>query len=102
MFLDVEADPMLFGYGTEAVLWMTVAPAQLSTVADALTEHPEIAYAAAVTGPTNLFAFVVCSTTDALYDYLAERIGALPGITRIETVPLTTTVKRAGTVLPRR
>lgn len=102
VFFDVEADPMLFGYGTEAVLWMTVAPAQLSTVADALTEHPEIAYAAAVTGPTNLFAFVVCSTTDALYDYLAERIGALPGITRIETVPLTTTVKRAGTVLPRR
>jgi DNA-binding Lrp family transcriptional regulator len=102
VFFDVEADPMLFGYATEAVLWMTVAPAQLSTVADALTEHPEIAYAAAVTGPTNLFAFVVCSTTDALYDYLADRIGELPGITHIETVPLTTTVKRAGTVLPRR
>lgn len=102
MYFDVEADPMLFGYATEAVLWMTVAPAQLSTVADALTEHPEIAYAAAVTGPTNLFGFVVCSSTDALYDYLADRIGALPGITRIETVPLTTTVKRAGTLLPRR
>jgi len=34
--------------------------------------------------------------------YLATRIGTLPGITHIETAPLTTTVKRSGTVLPRR
>jgi len=64
--------------------------------------HPEIAFAAAVTGPTNLFAFVLCADADALYDYLATRIGTLAGITHIETAPLTTTVKRAGTVLPRR
>ncbi|RZU20620.1 DNA-binding Lrp family transcriptional regulator [Kribbella rubisoli] len=102
MYLDVEADPMLFGYATEAILWMSVAPSALTTVADALTQHPEIAYAAAVTGPTNLFGFVVCADPDALYDYLSERIGTLPGITHIETVPLTTTVKRAGTLLPRR
>ncbi|MFC6157963.1 Lrp/AsnC family transcriptional regulator [Kribbella jiaozuonensis] len=102
MYLDVEADPMLFGYATEAILWMSVAPSALTTVADALTQHPEIAYAAAVTGATNLFGFVVCADPDALYDYLSERIGTLPGITHIETVPLTTTVKRAGTLLPRR
>ncbi|WP_432884847.1 Lrp/AsnC family transcriptional regulator [Kribbella sp. CA-245084] len=102
MYLDVEADPMLFGYATEAILWMSVAPSALTTVADALTQHPEIAYAAAVTGRTNLFGFVVCADPDALYDYLSERIGTLPGITHIETVPLTTTVKRAGTLLPRR
>ncbi|TDW18176.1 Lrp/AsnC family transcriptional regulator [Kribbella kalugense] len=102
MYFDVEADPMMFGYATEAILWMSVAPSALSTVADALTRHPEIAYAAAVTGATNLFGFVVCPDPDALYDYLADRIGTLPGITHIETVPLTTTVKRAGTLLPRR
>lgn len=102
MYLDVETDPMLFGYSTEAILWMSVVPSALTTVADALTQHPEVAYAAAVTGATNLFGFVVCADPDALYDYLADRIGTLPGITHIETVPLTTTVKRAGTLLPRR
>lgn len=102
LYFDVEADPLLFGYTTEAVLWMTVVPSELTTVADALAHHPEIAFAAAVTGPTNLFAFVLCADADALYDYLATRIGTLAGITHIETAPLTTTVKRAGTVLPRR
>lgn len=87
---------------TEAVLWMTVVPAELTSVADALADHPEVAFAAAVTGPTNLFAFVFCPDADALYDYLATRIGALAGITHIETAPLTTTLKRSGTVLPRR
>ncbi|MEV5960714.1 AsnC family transcriptional regulator [Kribbella sp. NPDC051952] len=102
LYFDVEADPLLFGYTTQAALWMTVVPSELSTVADALAHHPEIAFATAVTGPTNLFAFVLCTDADALYDYLATRIGTLPGITHIETAPLTTTLKRSGTVLPRR
>ena len=74
---------------TEAVLWMTVVPAELTSVADALAHHPEV-------------AFVLCPDADALYDYLATRIGALAGITHIETAPLTTTLKRSGTLLPRR
>ncbi|MGY4771391.1 Lrp/AsnC family transcriptional regulator [Kribbella sp. CWNU-51] len=102
LYFDVEADPLLFGYTTEAVLWMTVVPSELTSVADALAHHPEVAFAAAVTGPTNLFAFVLCPDADALYDYLATRIGALAGITHIETAPLTATLKRSGTVLPRR
>lgn len=102
LYFDVEADPLLFGYTTEAVLWMTVVPSELTTVADALAHHPEVAFAAAVTGPTNLFAFALCPDADALYDYLATRIGTLAGITHIETAPVTTTLKRSGTVLPRR
>lgn len=102
LYFDVEADPQLFGYATEAVLWMTVAPSELTTVADALAHHPEIAFASAVTGPTNLFAFVLCRDADALYDYLATRIGALPGVSHVDTAPVTTTLKRSGTVLPRR
>jgi DNA-binding Lrp family transcriptional regulator len=99
LYFDIETDPALLGYTMEAALWLTVAPAELNTVADALSRHPEIAFATAVTGPTNMFAFVVCRDADALYDYLATRVGALPGVLRVETAPLIRSAKRSGTLL---
>nr|CEL15298.1 Transcriptional regulator, AsnC family [Kibdelosporangium sp. MJ126-NF4] len=99
LYFDIEADPPLFGYTIEVGLWMTVAPAQLNTVAAALAQHPEIAFAAAVTGPTTMFAFVICRDADAFYDYLADRIGVLPGVLQVETAPTTRRVKRSGALL---
>jgi DNA-binding Lrp family transcriptional regulator len=99
LYFDIETDPVLLGYTTEAALWLTVAPAELSTVADALARHREIAFAAAVTGPTNMFAFVVCRDADALYDYLATQLGALPGVLQVETAPLVRSAKRSGALL---
>jgi DNA-binding Lrp family transcriptional regulator len=101
LYFDIETDPLLFGYTTEAALWLTVAPTELNTVADALATHQEIAFAAAITGPTNMFAFVVCRDADALYDYLATQIGALPGVLQIETAPIMRSAKRSGTLLIR-
>ena len=99
LYFDIETDPVLLGYTTEAALWLTVAPAELNTVADALARHREVAFASAVTGPTNMFAFVVCRDADALYDYLATRIGALPGVLQVETAPLVRSAKRSGALL---
>ena len=99
LYFDIETDPLLLGYSTEAALWLTVAPAELSAVADALARHREIAFAAAVTGPNNMFAFVVCRDADALYDYLATQIGALPGVLQVETAPIMRSAKRAGSLL---
>ncbi|MBN6058447.1 AsnC family transcriptional regulator [Nonomuraea sp. RK-328] len=95
----VEADPSLFGHTAEAMLWLTIAPAALTTVTQALSTHPEIGFAAATTGPANVVAFVVCRDADALYDYLATRIGALDGVLQAETAPVVRRVKGAGTLL---
>ncbi len=62
----------------------------------ALAGHPEIAFAAATTGPTNLCASVVCANQRELYRYLTTRVAALPAITHIETAPVIKTVKRAA------
>ncbi|GAB3886731.1 Lrp/AsnC family transcriptional regulator [Kibdelosporangium lantanae] len=99
LYFDVDIDPVLLGYHEEAVLWLTAAPAELTNIADALASHDEVAYASATTGPANLAGFLVCRDGDALYDYLAERVGALPGVTHVETAPITRHVKRAGALL---
>ncbi len=103
LYFDVEIDPALYGYPYEAMLWLTVAPGELGTVAEALAGHPEVAFAAAVTGPSNMMAIVIVRDGDALYDYLATRVGALPGVRGAETTLVTRHVKRGGAlVTPRR
>ncbi|GHG32114.1 MULTISPECIES: Lrp/AsnC family transcriptional regulator [Amycolatopsis] len=99
LYLDIDVDGTLFGVGPRTMLWLSVAPAHLEEVGTALAGHPEIAFAAATTGPTNLYASVVCADQQELYRYLTTRVAALPAITHIETAPVIKTVKRAATRL---
>nr|WP_319949642.1 Lrp/AsnC ligand binding domain-containing protein [Streptomyces halobius] len=80
------------------MLWLSVPPCALVSVAEALADHPEVAFAAATTGPTNLVATVVCHDVRALYAYLTTQVGALRAVRATETVPLLRSVKRVGTV----
>ncbi len=96
LYFDVDIDPALFGYDCQAIVWLTVRPAELNAVAQTLAGHPEIAFAAATTGSTNILAFVVVRDLDGLYDYLADRIGGLPGVLQVDTSPMGKQVKYAG------
>lgn len=96
LYLDIDVDGTMFGVGPRTLLWLSVAPAHLEETGAALAQHPEIAFAAATTGPTNLFASVVCAGQRELYGYLTTRVAALPAITHIESAPVIRTVKRAA------
>jgi DNA-binding Lrp family transcriptional regulator len=98
LYFDLDVDPVALGYEMNCVLWISVEPAHLATVGAALAEHPEVPFAVATTGPTNLMASVVTTDTAALYTYLTDRIGVLPGIREVRTAPIIRTVKRAGAV----
>lgn len=99
LYFDVDIAPALFGYHCQAVVWLTVRPSQLNTVAQTLAEHAEIAFATATTGASNIVAFVVVRDLDGLYDYLAERIGGLPGVLQVDTSPMGKQVKYAGRIV---
>lgn len=96
LYWDIDVDGRLFGVGPRTLLWLSVAPAHLAVVGAALAEHPEIAFAAATTGPSNLCASIVCADQRSLYSYLTTRVADLPAITHIETAPVIRTVKRAA------
>lgn len=97
---SVDFDPRLLGYHMTTQLWLNVAPAHLRTVGETLATHPEIAFAAAVTGPSNLVASGVFRTPADLYDYVDRSIGPLPGIQSMETAPTLREVKRLVPALP--
>ncbi|MER6792806.1 Lrp/AsnC family transcriptional regulator [Amycolatopsis mediterranei] len=98
LYFDVEVDAALLGYPLTATLWLTVAPSALESAGRALAGHPQVAFAAATTGPANLVANVGCRDDAALYAYLADDLGGLPGVRQVETAPMIRTLKRFGTV----
>ncbi|MFI0452809.1 AsnC family transcriptional regulator [Actinomadura sp. 6N118] len=94
-----EFDLPYVGLHTAARLWINVPPAELAATGAALAEHPEVVFAAATTGPTNLAAQVVCRDSGALYRYLTGRVAALKAIGHVETSPIIQNVKRVGSLL---
>ncbi|MFF8914772.1 Lrp/AsnC family transcriptional regulator [Streptomyces sp. NPDC015032] len=98
LFFVLDVDERTLGNPAGTALWMSVRPARLAATGAALALHSEVAYAAATTGRTNLLATVLCQDDEHLYDYLADRIGTLPGIDTVETAPIVRTLKRTGSV----
>jgi DNA-binding Lrp family transcriptional regulator len=96
LYFDVDVNPAALGFGCEAVVWLSVPPAHLAEVGEAMAAHPEAAAVLATTGPTNLFAAVVCRDLPALYDYINVRLGALPAIQHLEVNPVIRGLKGAG------
>ncbi|WP_030791913.1 Lrp/AsnC family transcriptional regulator [Streptomyces sp. NRRL S-920] len=88
LYIDTEYDTARFGFGTAAMLWVTVAPGALDEVGRAMAGHPEIAHASAVTGSANLMATVITRDTAELYTYLSGTLGPLDGVRHIESAPL--------------
>ena len=97
--LATELDLALLDCHAEALLWLTVSPGALEATGEALSRHPRVRFAAATTGPANLLLAVAVTDLSALYAFLTETLGALAGITAVETTPILATAKRTG--LPR-
>jgi DNA-binding Lrp family transcriptional regulator len=98
VYIDVDYDHRIFDLEARALLWLTVAPAELAATGQALTKHPEVAYACATTGATNLHAVVLCRDIHALYTYLTTRIATLPAVRQVETAPIMHSLKSAGSL----
>lgn len=96
IFYDIDLDDSLLGVTTQALLWMAVAPAHVDAVATALAGHPELAFLAATTGPSNLVAKALCPGPRALHEYLVHRLGAFEEIRALETAPVLRTLKSAA------
>lgn len=94
VLICTEFPPRRLGYRLMSYLWLRVDPARLEEVGAALASHTPISFAAAVTGPHNMVATALTRNTNDLYRYLADHVGALPGVQYVETAPALRQVKR--------
>jgi DNA-binding Lrp family transcriptional regulator len=100
LYFDVDLNEELFGVGTSAMLWLSVEPAHLESAGRAIAAHPEVPFAGATTGPTNLVASALLRDAQHLYEYLTGRLAGLPGVRSVESAPIIGTHKRSGALRP--
>ncbi len=98
LYFEVDIDDRAFGINVHAMLWLTVEPARLAAAGQAIAAHPEIPFAAATTGPTNLVASALFRDTRHLYEYLTGELAGLPGVSSVQTAPIIRTLKRTASV----
>ncbi|WP_406450329.1 Lrp/AsnC family transcriptional regulator [Streptomyces sp. NBC_01622] len=96
-YIDVEIAPMALGYRARANLWVRAHPAKIKIVGRAMAQMPEVGFAAAVSGPSNLHAVVQCRDLDGLFEFTTDRVGTLPGVEGMEISPIFRQIKQAGT-----
>ncbi|MEV7629811.1 Lrp/AsnC family transcriptional regulator [Actinoplanes sp. NPDC089786] len=97
--IDVEIAAVALGYRARANLWLRVHPPAVKTVGRALARQPEIAFAAAVTGPHNIHAVAHCRDLNELFEFTSDRLGSMTGLQSMEISPLLRHVKQSGTLL---
>lgn len=99
LYFDLDVAPAAMPTGTTALLWLRVAPAQLDAVGQAVAEHDETSYAAAITGPFNIFAVVTAANADDLYRYMTTTMASVDGIHGFELSPVLQLLKQAGALM---
>ena len=98
LYFEVDLDNRVLGINVDVMLWLSVEPGRLDETGRALAAHPEIPFAAATTGPTNLVASALFRDTRHLYEYLTGELAGLPGVSSVQTAPIIRTLKRTGSV----
>lgn len=90
-----QLDPAVLGFGLEAFVKLRVRPGEIQAVATSLGEHASVRYVSVTTGTSDVICELVLTDIDALYRFLTETLGALPGVRSVETSVELDTLKRA-------
>jgi hypothetical protein len=70
----------LLGLEAETLLWVTVAPAKLAEVAEALTRHRAVRYLGATLDGNALLCEVIADSTRGLFEFTTETLARLEGV----------------------
>ena len=85
--INVIAVPNLekMGYNTAALVGLQTDPGRIDGVADALSTLKEVHFVSLTTGAQDVFIWVALSSSEALGDFLRNKVGVIPGVRRTET-----------------
>ena len=82
------------GYGSEALVGVTVDPDKVDSAAEDISKLSEVAWVAVTTGAYDIFAWAALPTAEELGVFLRTKIGAITGVRRTETFVNLTVPKR--------
>ncbi|MFI9384983.1 Lrp/AsnC family transcriptional regulator [Kutzneria sp. NPDC052558] len=97
--VDVDIAPEVLGRTTRTAYWLRVTPALIDAAGAAFAAMPEVTFAAAISGPHNLYLSVVGRDLTAVYAFLHHRVGSVDGVRSVEVSPIMRQVKQAGSLM---
>ncbi|MGO9220758.1 MAG: Lrp/AsnC family transcriptional regulator [Streptosporangiaceae bacterium] len=100
LYFDVDVREDFLNARLAALLWLSVEPAHLDETGRAIARHPEVPFAAATTGHTNLVVSARFRGTRHMYHYITAQLTGLSGIRSVETSPIIGRFKQAGPATP--
>ncbi len=99
VYIDVDLSMDALGFPLLAMFWLTVEPQHLDAFGNALVQEPEVTFAGATTGSSNIAAAVAVAGVDGLYRFV-NRIGDLaPGLHQVEVAPVIQRIKQSGSMV---
>lgn len=99
LYFDTDIAMRPFGFHEQAFLWLTIDPTHLLAAGGIAARMPEVTFAAASTGATNLMLSVACTDNAHLFRVVTDRLGSIPGIQGLEISPVLRRIKQAGTMM---
>ncbi|MHA7664544.1 Lrp/AsnC family transcriptional regulator [Mycolicibacterium sp. HS_4_1] len=96
---DLDVLPERLGFTLNAMIWISTMPRHFTSVAERIMCHDEIASVAAVSGPANLMAVVICRDERHLYRYLAEQLATVDHIQAFDVSIRSSRLKQVGSLI---
>lgn len=96
---DLDVLPERLGFTLNAMIWISTTPLHLASVGEQITRHDEVASVAAVSGPANLMAVVICYDERHLYRYLAEQLATVDHIQAFDVSIRSRRLKQVGSLV---
>jgi DNA-binding Lrp family transcriptional regulator len=93
-------NPEMVGFDVLADVFIDVEPGHVRDVAEHLADLPQISYVACATGDVDVIVSVRAQDIQALYDFVIETVGKIPGVRHTHTIPLALKLKSMATWMP--
>jgi DNA-binding Lrp family transcriptional regulator len=91
-------EPERIGLPVNAFVSLNVNPTQLGRAGELLAKHPSVLMIAATTGDRNLCGEIALGSDAALYGFISDTIGGLPGLQHADVAVALQSLKRAGRI----
>lgn len=93
-------NPEPVGYNVMADVFIEVEPGRVREVAKEVAEFPEVTYVACATGATDVSISLRVRSIEEMFNFVSEKIGKIPGVTRTQSFLLPLKIKDFDTWLP--
>jgi Lrp/AsnC family transcriptional regulator for asnA, asnC and gidA len=93
-------NPETVGYGVMADVFVEVEPGRVREVANHAAQFPQSSYVACATGESDVSISLRLRSIEELFDFVAEKLGKIPGVRRTQSILLPLKIKDLDTWLP--